>query len=434
MLHDKIYIDGLSVTSVTTTPENNKLKIEVDLENAGSEIIKSQIIGIDFVQDENTIISVSTVLDELQVGEKKTLNFECDGDASFVVDHLEVYSKTITQIGKSFVLDGVYIYDVEIENTSKNISYVKASVDNTINADLVDKEIIVRLFKADGSVTRTETIISRLNVNETTTINMTIKTESNITNLLFEDVVKEDVNNNEEDKNEDKDKEEIRKEVLEVLQKYLSEEISELQCIITPRHDTSSNWCLNDPTLEFGEYGIEDDTHRVKRGDGETVWSELPYESFGLGSVLSFSASGVEYDNTESQLSITDVQTLLDYILDKLNTIMNKLQEAEATTNRVYKIRGTGSSNTKYPSERAVVEYIASVKEAMKEEIKNEITIADLDLDIPETGEYTLKIVDGILYLVDKDGNIVNKKQKARKLTEEEIRVKDGIGGGEIIN
>ena len=61
MLYDKIYIDGLSVTSVTTTPENSKLKIEVDLENAGSEVIKSQIIGIDFVQDENTIISVSTI-------------------------------------------------------------------------------------------------------------------------------------------------------------------------------------------------------------------------------------------------------------------------------------------------------------------------------------------------------------------------------------
>lgn len=51
---------------------------------------------------------------------------------------------------------------------------------------------------------------------------------------------------------------------------------------IIPRHDTSTNWTINNPMLAFGEYGIEDDTHRIKRGDGQTYWVDLPYETFGI--------------------------------------------------------------------------------------------------------------------------------------------------------
>ena len=48
------------------------------------------------------------------------------------------------------------------------------------------------------------------------------------------------------------------------------------------RHDTSTQWAVNNPILTLGEYAVEDDTHRVKRGDGETEWNDLPYEEFGL--------------------------------------------------------------------------------------------------------------------------------------------------------
>lgn len=30
------------------------------------------------------------------------------------------------------------------------------------------------------------------------------------------------------------------------------------------RHDTSTQWTINDPILALGEYGVEDDTHRIK--------------------------------------------------------------------------------------------------------------------------------------------------------------------------
>lgn len=48
------------------------------------------------------------------------------------------------------------------------------------------------------------------------------------------------------------------------------------------RHDISTNWTTNNPVLANGEYGIEDDTHRVKRGDGSTAWIDLSYETFGI--------------------------------------------------------------------------------------------------------------------------------------------------------
>lgn len=54
------------------------------------------------------------------------------------------------------------------------------------------------------------------------------------------------------------------------------------------RHDTSTNWMLNNPILQFGEYGVEDDTHRLKRGDGVTSWSDLSYDTFGVEFAVTF--------------------------------------------------------------------------------------------------------------------------------------------------
>ena len=55
---------------------------------------------------------------------------------------------------------------------------------------------------------------------------------------------------------------------------------------IIPRHDTSTNWTIKDPILAAGEYGIEDDTHKIKRGDGKKRWTELLYETFGMESFI----------------------------------------------------------------------------------------------------------------------------------------------------
>ena len=69
---------------------------------------------------------------------------------------------------------------------------------------------------------------------------------------------------------------------------------------IIMRHDTSTQWAVNNPILTLGEYAVEDDTHRVKRGDGETEWNDLPYEEFGLVYLVTYkNLSGEVTDNPQ---------------------------------------------------------------------------------------------------------------------------------------
>ena len=65
------------------------------------------------------------------------------------------------------------------------------------------------------------------------------------------------------------------------------------------RHDTSTQWMIENPILLLGEYGVEDDTHRVKRGDGESKWEELPYETFGLETFITFANLKGEISDNE---------------------------------------------------------------------------------------------------------------------------------------
>ena len=76
------------------------------------------------------------------------------------------------------------------------------------------------------------------------------------------------------------------------------------------RHDTSSNWLIHNPILALGEYGVEDDTHRVKRGDGQTNWENLDYEHFGLEAIIT-------YENLRG--SVTDNKALTDALYEKLD-------------------------------------------------------------------------------------------------------------------
>ena len=50
------------------------------------------------------------------------------------------------------------------------------------------------------------------------------------------------------------------------------------------RRGDSTEWIEDNPTLAEGEPGVEQDTNRLKIGDGVTPWIELPYSSGGNGS------------------------------------------------------------------------------------------------------------------------------------------------------
>lgn len=80
---------------------------------------------------------------------------------------------------------------------------------------------------------------------------------------------------------------------------------------IIMRHDTSTQWAVNNPILTLGEYAVEDDTHRVKRGDGETEWNDLPYEEFGLVYLVNYkNLSGEVSDNPQLQEALDTKMSL----------------------------------------------------------------------------------------------------------------------------
>lgn len=48
------------------------------------------------------------------------------------------------------------------------------------------------------------------------------------------------------------------------------------------RTDTTGNWQTANPVLLRGEIGVEEDTGKIKIGDGKTEWENLPYFVVGM--------------------------------------------------------------------------------------------------------------------------------------------------------
>lgn len=93
------------------------------------------------------------------------------------------------------------------------------------------------------------------------------------------------------------------------------------------RHDTSTNWTIQDPVLAFGEYGVEDDTHRVKRGDGTTKWSLLTYETFGIEYSVTFkSISGNVYENEQLATELNNKVSInnLNSVVTSINLVSDE--------------------------------------------------------------------------------------------------------------
>ncbi len=56
---------------------------------------------------------------------------------------------------------------------------------------------------------------------------------------------------------------------------------------LLPRHGTAASWADIDPVLEMSEIGVEEDGGRLKIGDGETAWNDLPYDdASGLSAAI----------------------------------------------------------------------------------------------------------------------------------------------------
>lgn len=80
------------------------------------------------------------------------------------------------------------------------------------------------------------------------------------------------------------------------------------------REDTAAFWTAKDPVLDPGEFGYENDTSRLKVGNGSTAWTSLLY--FGQTSpnlIANFTFAQATLDtsalavaNSSSQITIID--------------------------------------------------------------------------------------------------------------------------------
>lgn len=88
------------------------------------------------------------------------------------------------------------------------------------------------------------------------------------------------------------------------------------------RHDESTKWMINDPILALGEYGVEDDTHRIKRGDGKSKWSELNYEHFGLEYMITYANLQGKVEDNVALKSALDTKISYEVFSDIQNSVI----------------------------------------------------------------------------------------------------------------
>lgn len=64
-----------------------------------------------------------------------------------------------------------------------------------------------------------------------------------------------------------------------------------VKAVIQLRRATEQEWYRVDPVLRMGEPALSTDVYKLKIGDGETLWSDLPYlDDDGGGSGIPYKA------------------------------------------------------------------------------------------------------------------------------------------------
>lgn len=77
------------------------------------------------------------------------------------------------------------------------------------------------------------------------------------------------------------------------------------------RNSTASNWETRNPTLEQGEFGLENDTFLIKIGDGVRDWEHLPYLNKLDASYFKRTSDG---SLTFSDDFATNIQNLIEFL------------------------------------------------------------------------------------------------------------------------
>lgn len=107
------------------------------------------------------------------------------------------------------------------------------------------------------------------------------------------------------------------------------------------KHDTSTQWTINDPILALGEYGVEDDTHRIKRGDGVTPWSELLYETMGLDYLVTFANLKGSVDDNQDLKTALQGKVAISTFDDMNAKTVTALNITNENTNQIMTVSKT---------------------------------------------------------------------------------------------
>lgn len=78
------------------------------------------------------------------------------------------------------------------------------------------------------------------------------------------------------------------------------------QTNIQIRRGTASDWASVNPTLAAGELALENDTRKLKVGDGSTAWNSLQYVKFDGGDLDSPEIKHLVSISNENLKSISD--------------------------------------------------------------------------------------------------------------------------------
>ncbi len=125
---------------------------------------------------------------------------------------------------------------------------------------------------------------------------------------------------------------------------------------IKNRVDTSANWTSNNPILLSGEIGIENDTGKIKVGDGTSNWNSLSYEigtkvpenakftdtiytlPTATSSVLGGIKTGLNITNSSGTISITksNVTSALGYTPPTTDTTYSDMVGATSSSSGIH--------------------------------------------------------------------------------------------------
>ena len=141
--------------------------------------------------------------------------------------------------------------------------------------------------------------------------------------------------------------------------------------IIQIRRDTAALWNTTNPILATGEFGYENDTGKIKIGDGTTTWTSLQYTTFGSSSPIfsgtvtaptlnastTLQIGGTTITSTAAELNYVDgvtsaiqtqinakVASLSDLSITSTAAELNKLDGVTATTAELNYVDGVTSN------------------------------------------------------------------------------------------